>query len=74
MRREIKFLTKKEDYKRIGIELSDQQYEDLQEINLLMQLDENSHTPIHYILMVLQILGILPSKDVENKFNRDFSE
>ncbi len=52
--------TSKEAYRKIGINLSNEQYEKLIDINFLAQGKDNKKIPVHFILMTLKALGLLP--------------
>lgn len=56
--------TSKEDYKRIGINLSDEQYQNLFYLNMLANGNDNKDIPIHFILMTLKALGLIPTEQM----------
>lgn len=56
--------TSKEAYKKIGINLTDEQYQNLCYINLLAQGKDNRDIPIHFILMTLKALGLIPTEQM----------
>lgn len=58
------FNTSRESWERIGIHLTKEQYQDLCVINQLMVGDimHGTCTPVHYIMLVLKTLGLLPSE------------
>lgn len=63
-----KFDTSKEALESLGIELTDEQYDDLVTINLFLRTEGNP-IPVHHILLVLKTLGLLPiktNKDIGN--------
>lgn len=49
-----------EAYRKIGISLNDRQFEGLCNLNLLAQGNDNKDIPIHFIVMTLKVLGLLP--------------
>lgn len=49
-----------EGYKNIGINLSESQYEDMCNINFMMQGETGRNIPIHCVLLTLKCLGLLP--------------
>lgn len=57
------FDTSKEAWADIGIYVTDEQYERLRDINLLMATEEN-YIPVHHIMLVLKTLGLLPTETV----------
>lgn len=69
--------TSKEAYRKIGINLSDEQYERLIDINILAQGKDNEDIPVHFILMTLSALGLIPSelmREVSNNESADNSK
>lgn len=54
--------TTMEAYEKIGINLTKKQYEDLIDINILMQAKDNKDIPVHFILMTLKALGLIPTE------------
>lgn len=63
-------------YKYIGIKLTQQQYDDLFTINLLMN-HACKEEPVHCVLLVLKTLGLIPSElmcDVGNNESAGNSE
>lgn len=54
--------TSMEGYKYLGIDFTDQQYQDICTVNTLMRGDEQG-IPVHYIIITLKILGLLPIKE-----------
>ena len=53
----------KEAYRKLGINLSDEQFMDLATINLMQnmgEIDENDHVTI--ILFILRMLGLIPEE------------
>lgn len=49
-------------YQKIGINFTEKQYEDLVDINILMQGKDNKDIPVHFIIMILKALGLIPSE------------
>ncbi len=49
-----------EGYKYIGINLSQEQLNDLSMINIMMKSDTRKDIPVHCVLLVLKCLGLLP--------------
>ena len=47
-------------YKYIGINLSQEQLNDLGMINIMMKSDTGRDIPVHCVLLVLKCLGLLP--------------
>ena len=65
------FDTSKEAWEKIGICLTDEQYKDLCDINLFMASDlKNGETRmlLHYIMLILKTVGVLPAKEADNEF------
>lgn len=63
------FSTSKEDFKKIGIELTDEQYDDLCQINLFMMLMPD--IPVYNILLILKTLGLIPTEIPDNEGRND---
>lgn len=63
------FSTSKEDFKKIGIELTDEQYDDLCQINLFMMLMPD--IPVYNILLILKTLGLIPTEMPDNEGRND---
>lgn len=63
------FSTSKEDFKKIGIELTDEQYDDLCQINLFMMLMPD--IPVYNILLILKTLGLIQIKIPNNESGND---
>lgn len=58
--------------KYIGINLTEQQYEDLQDLNALILMNEHrQNIPVFNTLLVLKFLGLLPSEMINNISNND---
>lgn len=51
-----------EGYKHIGVNLSQEQLDDLFMINAMMKSDTGKDMPVHCVLLVLKCLGLLPSE------------
>ncbi len=51
-----------EAYKKVGINLTEKQYEDMIDINIMAQGADNKDIPVHFILMTLKALGLIPSE------------
>lgn len=51
-------------YKKMGINLTEEQYENLVDINILAQGNDNKDIPVHFMLMTLKALGLIPSKQM----------
>lgn len=70
----VKFDTSLEGYKYLGINLTEEQYKDLCDINFLVTSDivnKNQIIPVHYILLVLKTLGLLPTENVNQVSHND---
>lgn len=63
------FSTSKEDFKKIGIELTDEQYDDLCQINLFMMLMPD--IPVYNVLLILKTLGLIPTEIPDNESGND---
>ena len=67
-KKQQEFDTSKEGYEYIGLHFTDEQYEDISNINLLMAYDmynKGQHIPVHYIILVLKALGLLQTEKVD---------
>lgn len=54
----------------VGINLTEQQYEDLQNLNALILMNEHRQKiPVFNMMLVLRILGLLPSEMVNEESN-----
>lgn len=60
------FCTGKKDYEDIGIKLTDEQFQDLCNINLLAY-DSLEYIPVHTILLVLKTLGLIKTEMPEKE-------
>lgn len=49
-----------EAYRKIGINLTEKQFGSLCSLNFIAQGNENKDIPIHFIVMTLKALGLLP--------------
>lgn len=75
----VQFKTGREDWEKIGIYVTEEQYNDLFAINLFMNTEDN-RIPVHYIMLVLKTLGLLPTElpqnisrnDSNNNTDKDF--
>lgn len=65
-RKPIMFDTSKEAWEKIGIYVTEQQYDDLRQINMLMG-DKEHPIPVHYIVLILKAFGLLPDKPQTEK-------
>ena len=66
-----------EGYRRIGINLSQSQLDDLLIINTMMKEDTGKDIPIHCVLLTLKCLGLLPAEsmcEISNNKPADNSE
>lgn len=63
--------TSKEAYKNIGINLSDKQYQNLFYLNILASGKDNKDIPIHFILMTLKALGLIPTEQMREIGDRE---
>lgn len=64
-------------YKFIGINLTQEQLDDLGIINSMMKEDIGKDIPVHCVLLVLKCLGLLPSElvcEISNDKTTDNSE
>ena len=64
-------------YKYIGINLTQQQFEDICTINIMMAGDTGKFIPIHCVLLTLKCLGLLPPElvcEVSNNESTDNPE
>ena len=51
----------------VGIKLTKEQHEDLQDLNALITMNEHrQNIPVFNTILVLKILGLLPSEMVDN--------
>ncbi len=66
------FKTDKKSLEDIGIFLTDEQYDDLCNINILMQTEENK-IPVYHILLLLKTLNLLPATAEKSKGDSDKS-
>lgn len=69
-RKSIMFDTSKEAWEKIGIYVTDEQYEELRDINLFMPT-QDSPIPVHYIMLVLKALGLLPKSPINDNSQCD---
>lgn len=56
--------TEKWAYEKIGINFTDEQYEKLCSINLVAMDERNKYIPVHFIIMTLKALGLIPTEQV----------
>lgn len=56
--------TEKWAYEKIGINFTDEQYEKLCKINLEALDERNKYIPVHFIIMTLKALGLIPTEQV----------
>lgn len=50
-------------FKFVGINLTEKQYEDLRDLNMLITVNEHrQNIPVFNVLLVLKILGLLPAE------------
>lgn len=56
-------------FQKIGIELTDEQYDDLCQINLFMMLMPD--IPVYNILLILKTLGLIRTKIPDNESGND---
>lgn len=64
-------------YRHIGINLSQEQLDDLSVINTMMKEDTGKDIPAHCVLLILKCLGLLPAElmcDVRDDKSADNSE
>lgn len=71
-RKPIVFDTSKEAWEKIGIYVTEHQYDDLRRINLFMG-DKEHPMPVHYIMAVLKTLGLLPDEPPAEKDEKEKS-
>ncbi len=75
----VKIDTSKEGFKYVGINLTDRQYEDLQDLNALILMNEHRQKiPVFNIMLVLKVLGLLPPEMIneigDNQSNNNFND
>ena len=72
-----------EGFRYVGINLTEQQFEDLTDLNILIMTNEHrQNIPVFNIMLVLKILGLLPPEMIneesgdngDNNSNSDFKE
>ena len=66
-----------EGYRHIGINLSQEQLDDLAIINTMMKEDTGKDIPVHCVLLTLKCLGLLPAElmcEVSDDKSADDSE
>lgn len=65
-------------FRYIGINLTQEQFEDLQTLNLLMTSKDRNNIPVFNIMIALKIMGLLKSETTsecsDNKSNNDFDD
>lgn len=66
--------TSKEAYKKIGINLTDEQYQNLFYLNMLANGNDNKDIPIHFILMTLKVLGLIPTEQMGEISDRESTQ
>jgi hypothetical protein len=54
-------------YSNIGIRLSEKQLFDLMCINTMIKTGTFDDVPVHAIILVLKVLGLLPAEMIDNK-------
>lgn len=63
-----------EGYEHIGIKLTEEQIRDLAMINIMMAGATGMRIPVHCILLVLKVLGILPPELVSEVCNDEATD
>lgn len=61
-------------FKYVGINLTDKQYKDLCDLNLLLIGDNRKDIPVFNIIMVLKVLGLLPSEMINEESNNQCND
>lgn len=61
-------------YEYIGIKLTEEQIHDLTMINIMLAGNTGKRTPVHCILLVLKVLGILPPELVSEVCNDEAAD
>jgi hypothetical protein len=62
--------TSRKGFEYVGINLTEKQYEDLKTLNAMILMDEHrQNIPVFNTMLVLKILGLLPSEMVRNVSN-----
>lgn len=61
-------------YEHIGIKLTEEQIHDLTMINIMLAGNTGKRTPVHCILLVLKVLGILPPELVSEVCNDEAAD
>lgn len=56
--------TSKDAYRNIGINLTEEQFQNLFYLNMLANGNDNKDIPIHFILMTLKSLGLIPTEQM----------
>ena len=56
-----------EGFEYVGIKLTEEQYEDLCQLNILMKSDDRKDIPVFNIMIVLKTLGLLPVEMMYDK-------
>lgn len=54
--------TSMEGFEHVGIKLTEQQYEDLCDFNVLLMNEDRKHVPVFNTMVLLKILGLLPKE------------
>lgn len=80
-RRKNRIDTTREGFKHVGVNLTEQQYEDLCFLNMAI-ISSRKKTPVFNMMVLLKYLGLLPSEmidkesgeDSDNNPNEDFKE
>lgn len=54
--------TSMEGFEYVGIKLTEQQYEDLTEFNILLMNEDRKYIPVFNTMVLLKILGLLPKE------------
>ena len=58
------FNTSREAYRKIGINLTEEQFEQMTLLNMMMAGDTGKEVPLHCVLMFLKMLNVLPPEFV----------
>lgn len=58
-------------YKHVGINLTEQQYEGLMDLNIVMMHEDRKHIPVFNMMILLKTLGLLPKEMLGNESPSD---
>ncbi len=58
-------------FKYVGINLTEKQYQDLCQLSILLMNEDRKNIPVFNVMVLLKILGLLPTKMMYNSRNGD---